>query len=149
MLSRVAESLFWIARSMERAENVARLIDTAQRMVTLPNTSGRETTNEWSSVIIAAGASETFPGDIEDVTRAEAVQHLVFDQENPSSIYNSIRNARENARAVRFGVTTEVWTSLNTTWGDFKSFEGNLDKRGQLATFVDWVKSSHAQFRGA
>ena len=108
MLSRVAENLFWIARSMERADNVARLIDTARRMVTLPNESGRPLANEWSSILIAAGAGSTFKGDLEHATREEAVEHLVADPDNPSSIYNCFRNARENARAIRFGLTSGV-----------------------------------------
>ena len=118
MLSRVAENLFWIARYIERADNVARLIDTARRMVTLPNVSGRPIMNEWSSILIAAGASTTFEGDLDRATREEAIEHLVADPNNASSIYNCFKNARENARAIRFGLTTEVWNSLNSSWNE-------------------------------
>lgn len=150
MLSRVADNLFWIARSMERAENVARLIDTARRMVTLPSISGRGTTNEWSSILIAAGAKATFPGDIENADRATTLEHLIADPDNPSSIYTCIRNARENARAIRFGLTAEVWSTLNTVWSEFPNQLEQLRLRqGYLAEFVDWVKLSHAQYRGA
>lgn len=149
MLSRVAENLLWIARSIERADNVARLIDTARRMVTLPNVSGRPTTNEWSSILIAAGASATFQGDLETATRDEAVEHLVADVTNPSSIYNCFKNARENARAIRFGLTTEVWNSLNSAWNELPNQISLLRQRpSYLAEFVDWVKLCQAQFRG-
>lgn len=150
MLSRVAENLFWIARSMERADNVARLIDTGRRMVTLPKLSGRPTANEWSSILIAAGAGATFKGDLEHATREEAVEHLVADPDNPSSIYNNFRNARENARAIRFGLTSEVWGSLNSAWNELPMQIGLLRTRNSyLAEFVDWVKVCQAQYRGA
>lgn len=150
MLSRVAENLFWIARSMERADNVARLIDTARRMVTLPNESGRPLANEWSSILIAAGAGSTFKGDLEHATREEAVEHLVADPDNPSSIYNCFRNARENARAIRFGLTSEVWNSLNSGWNELPAQIGMLrTRKAYLAEFVDWVKVCQAQYRGS
>ncbi|MAP95560.1 MAG: hypothetical protein CMK07_11475, partial [Ponticaulis sp.] len=140
MLSRVAENLFWIARSIERADNVARLIDMSRRMVTLPNESGRPLTNEWSSILIAAGASGTFEGDLDTASREDAIEHLVADPANPSSIYNCIKNARENARAIRFGLTTEVWNSLNSTWNELPAQISLLrQRRSYLAEFVDWV----------
>ena len=149
MLSRVAENLFWIARSMERADNVARLIDTARRMITLPTSSGRSITNEWSSILIAAGASKTFEGDLENASREDAIEHLVADPNNPSSIYNSFKNARENARAIRFGLTTEVWNSLNSSWNELPHQISLLRARpAYLAEFVDWVKICQAQYRG-
>jgi uncharacterized alpha-E superfamily protein len=150
MLSRVAENLFWIARSVERADNVARLIDTARRMVTLPNEAGRPVSNEWSSILIAAGASATYEGDLENVTRQDAVEHLVADPANPSSIYNSFKNARENARAIRFGLTSEVWSSLNTSWNELPHQIALLrSRKSYLAEFVDWVKVHQSQYRGA
>ena len=150
MLSRVAENLFWIARSVERADNVARLIDTARRMVTLPNKTGRDLSNEWSSILIAAGASTTFQGDLDGATREQTIEHLVADPTNPSSIYNSIKNARENARAIRFGLTSEVWSSLNTAWNELPHQIASLRARkSYLADFVDWVKTTQAQYRGS
>ena len=150
MLSRVADSLFWISRSMERADNVARLIDSARRMVTLPVQTGRSISNEWSSILIAAGASKTFVGDFEHADRDEALEHLIADPENPSSIYCCFRNARENARAIRFGLTAEVWNILNTAWNDLPNQIASVrSRRAYLAEFVDWVKICQAQYRGS
>ena len=149
MLSRVADNLFWIARSVERADNIARLIDTARRMITLPNVAGKPLTNEWSSILIAAGASSTFKGDLENATRDEAIEHLVADPENPSSIYNCLHNARENARAIRFGLTAEIWNCLNLSWNELPTQIAALRHRpAYLAEFVDWVKICQSQFRG-
>lgn len=150
MLSRVADSLFWISRSMERADNVARLIDTARRMVTLPVQTGRGLSNEWSSILIAAGASNTFPGDFEHAERDDALEHLIADPDNPSSIYCCFRNARENARAIRFGLTAEVWNVLNTSWNDLPGqIAAVRSRKAYLAEFVDWVKIRQAQYRGS
>lgn len=150
MLSRVADSLFWISRSMERADNVARLIDTARRMVTLPIKTGRGLSNEWSSILIAAGASRTFHGDLDSATREVALEHLVADPSNPSSIYSCIRNARENARAIRFGLTSEVWHALNTCWNELPAQINMVrNHRSYLAEFVDWVKIWQATYRGS
>lgn len=135
---------------MERADNVARLIDTARRMVTLPTQSGRGISNEWSSILIAAGASDTFGKDSEDANQTEVIEHLVAEPSNPSSIYSCIRNARENARAIRFGLTSEVWNALNTAWNELPSQIAELRARpSHLAGFVDWVKVGQAQYRGA
>lgn len=150
MLSRVADSLFWISRSMERADNVARLIDTARRMVTLPIKTGQGVSNEWSSILIAAGASKTFQGDLETANREAALEHLVADPNNPSSIYSCLRNARENARAIRFGVTSEVWSILNTAWNELPTqIAAMRSRRAYLAEFVDWVKVIQATYRGS
>lgn len=150
MLSRVADSLFWISRSMERSDNVARLIDTARRMVTLPVQTGRSLSNEWSSILIAAGARNTFRGDLEKADRDETLEHLIADPENPSSIYCCFRNARENARAIRFGLTAEVWNVLNTSWNDLPGqIAAVRSRRAYLAEFVDWVKIRQAQYRGS
>lgn len=150
MLSRVADNLFWISRSMERADNVARLIDTARRMVTLPIKTGQGLSNEWSSILIAAGASNTFQGDHETASREAALEHLVADPSNPSSIYSCIRNARENARAIRFGVTAEVWSVLNSAWNELPSqIAAMRSRRAYLAEFVDWVKVIQATYRGS
>ncbi len=149
MLSRVADNLFWISRTMERADNVARLIDTARRMVSLPIKTGQSITNEWSSILIAAGASATFKGDLDHADRDAALEHLVADPENPSSIYSCIRSARENARAIRFGVTSEVWNTLNTAWNELPHQITLLrSRRAHLAEFVDWVKVAQATYRG-
>lgn len=135
---------------MERADNIARLIDTARRMVTLPSSTGRDLTNEWSSILIAAGASTTFVGDLEHAGRDQTLEHLIADPENPSSIYCSLRIARENARAIRFGLTSEVWNILNSAWNELPGqISAMRSRKAYLAEFVDWVKICQAQYRGA
>ena len=149
MLSRVAENLFWIGRNIERAENVARLIDAARRMAALPRNLGRAPTNEWSSVLIAAGARDVFGEAVERATAGTALDHLVFDASNPSGIISCFKQARENARAVRFALTQECWEALNTAWTEGRALAELGPSGTKLPDIVDWAKQSSAVFRGA
>ncbi|MEM9739013.1 MAG: alpha-E domain-containing protein [Pseudomonadota bacterium] len=149
MLSRVAESLFWIGRYAERAENIARLIDAVRRMVTLPAQFGQSTTNEWSSALIAAGARDRLGEAIEAATEELAVNHLIFDVDNPSSVLNCFSSARENARAVRANLTQESWEALNIAWREMRDISLQNARGAQLLDVLDWIKAKSAIFRGS
>lgn len=149
MLSRVAENLFWIGRYMERAENIARLIDAVRRMVTLPSQFGRSTTNEWSSVLIAAGARDLLGEAIETADEKLAIRHLIFDTANPSSVVNCFQNARENGRAVRANLTQESWEALNTAWREGREYTPAAVRGAALVDMLDWIKAKSAVFRGS
>ena len=149
MLSRVAESLFWVGRYIERAENVARLLDAARRMSSLPKETGRAPTNEWSSILIAAGSRDVFEGDLENVSAKEAAYHLLFDEKNPSSVINCITNARENARSVRFALTKDCWEALNSAWAEGRLFDPDMYSSSRLPDMIDWVKDKSNLFRGS
>ncbi|MEM7767010.1 MAG: alpha-E domain-containing protein [Pseudomonadota bacterium] len=149
MLSRVAESLFWIARYIERAENVARLIDAARRMSALPRDGGTMPSNEWASVLIAAGGRDVFGDAVERATLGTAVDHLVYDLNNPSSVLSCFNHARENGRAVRFALTQECWEALNSAWTDARAHSQRGRQGTPLADLVDWAKQASATFRGA
>lgn len=149
MLSRVAEHLFWIGRYMERAENVARLIDAARRMVSLPHAALLPSSNEWSSILVAAGARETFGPDFETATAEASAQHLLFARDNPSSAWCCVEAARENARSIRFVLTRECWEVLNTAWSQMRFMHSSAATGAALADTIDWVKSRSAEFRGA
>ncbi|WP_316012878.1 alpha-E domain-containing protein [Roseobacter sp. HKCCA0434] len=148
MLSRTANGLFWMARYVERASNVARLLDAGRRMENIPNTDeGRA--SEWESILIASGCHETFPGDIKTATMDAVAHHLILDETNPSSIYRCLQSARENARAMRIAVTTEVWDGLNSAWAEMRASEPSDIEGGRLAGFLEWVKGIGFTFSGA
>lgn len=149
MLSRVAENLLWISRYVERAENVARLIDAARRMVALPRELGQPVSNEWSSVLIAAGARDELGDAIERADAGLAIDHLIFDRTNPSSVVNCLHNARENARAVRFALTQESWEALNAARSEMRAFSSSDAQGSGLSDLLDWIKAKSATFRGA
>jgi len=109
MLSRVADSLYWTSRYVERAENIARLVAVNGYLtLDLPST-----VNQWSPLIEAMGGQEFFDRHYGAATQENVVHFLTYDDANPSSILVSIRSARSNARSVREFITLEMWEQLN------------------------------------
>ncbi len=142
MLSRAAENLFWLGRYMERAEATARMISMGQRMAMLPGTTAQ---SEWTSVMQATGA--TLPTD-GTVSETDIVSNLILDTDNPSSIQACLAKARENGRAVRTGLTQEMWESLNDNWRYLEGMDPQAARR-QLSRILEWVRTRAAVFRGA
>ncbi|WP_258103519.1 alpha-E domain-containing protein [Marinoscillum sp. MHG1-6] len=110
MLSRVAESLFWLGRYTERADNYARFTDVNFNL-SLDLPPGMK--EQWEPLIAATGDWDDFTKRHKDFTRESAINFLAFDTENPNSIINSIKQARENARVVRENLSKEMWEVLN------------------------------------
>lgn len=111
MLSRVANSIYWLNRYIERAENVARFIDANYHMtLDIPDSAG----NQWQPLINTTGDHELFAELYGKADRANAIEFLVFERHNPNSIYSCIRAARENARSVREYISSEMWEQINT-----------------------------------
>ncbi|TMV66026.1 alpha-E domain-containing protein, partial [Thioclava sp. BHET1] len=122
MLSRTAENLFWIARYMERAETMARLLEVGARIALLPS-GGTGFRNEWDSLLQASGTAEGFARKYGDPVQRNIESYVFFDRDNPSSIASCIGMARENARIVRTGLTAQVWDALNTAFQELRQLE--------------------------
>ena len=111
MLSRVAESIYWMNRYIERADNVARFVDVNFHLhLDLPSINGQQ----WEALIHTTGDYEAFANRLGKPTRATAVQFLAFDPLNPNSILSCMSAARENARTVREIIPSEIWEHVNT-----------------------------------
>ncbi len=147
MLSRTADYLYWMARSIERAENNARVLDVANNMSLLHNMNDGEVAI-WQQALQISGNVEQYMRDYEELTPANIIHYLAMDMNNPSSIYSALRSARENARAVRVALTIETWESINALWLEFDQFKGQNLAQGGLHEFCDWVKSRSHLFRG-
>ncbi|WP_115720364.1 alpha-E domain-containing protein [Gallaecimonas mangrovi] len=145
MLSRTAANLFWLSRYVERAENMARLMEMGYRMAMMPAT-GKGYRSEWQSVMAAAGFTLT---DFIPLTQAEVADYLVFDKDNPSSISNCLEQARNNARAMRTAITADMWDAINSAHMELKKPAMRYMVRNNLPEFLDWVKRQGALFRGA
>ena len=147
MLGRTADSLYWMARYIERAENISRILDVGLRMALItrsPET--REST--WISTLEIVGGQEEFSDRYDVVSRDNVIKFLALDPENPSSIYSALKAARENGRALRGTITTEMWESLNATWLEIRdSNEEVVAALGDRDLF-DWVKERAHLFRG-
>lgn len=148
MLSRTADSLFWLARYTERAENVARILSAGHRMASLTRSVG-SAGNEWESTLAATGCAESYRVRHAEITSEGVIDFLVRDPENPSSILSCLETARRNARAVRTALTVDMWESLNETWLQLRSFEPKTDSGDQLSSFLEWVKQRSLLFNGA
>ena len=111
MLSRTAEYLYWISRYMERAETTARLLDVGYRLSLFPSTKGYN--NEWESVLASSGAIDKYKRKYDQIIQKHVEDFLFFDEDNPSSVYNCILNARNNALVVRTSFTPDSWLAIN------------------------------------
>ncbi|MFA6040133.1 MAG: alpha-E domain-containing protein [Methylophilus sp.] len=148
MLSRTADNLYWMARYIERAENVARVLDVTYNMSLVPGANGHDEKDVWVALLDAAGNPENYERDYGEVTAAGVIQYLSLDMNNPSSIYSTLRSARENARAVRVTMPTDTWEAINSLWLEFGQFTKRDLTKGGLTEFCDWVKSHSHLFRG-
>src|SRR6516165_3759184 len=124
MLARTADNLFWLARSMERADYIARTIEATLRLEYLPKSEG-EKTGEWESALNAAGAYDSYIATHGALEEENAVEFLTFVRASPSSICNCLENARAAGRAVRTALTSETWTAINDAWLELKRFESS------------------------
>jgi len=148
MLSRSAESLYWLARYLERAENVARIVTVGHRMSSMARSVG-SSGNEWLSTLIATGCEPGFFEKYSEATQASVVDYLVRDLDNPSSILSSIETARRNARAVRTAFTSDMWDALNETWLGARNANSAITSPERTLEFLDWVRERSQLFNGA
>ena len=148
MLSRTADHLFWMSRYTERAENTARLLDVNVQTELLPQ-SDAEAERGWRSMLSISElvpAYEQRHGDALDAK--DVLDFMVRDPQNPGSIYSCLQAARENARAVRGTLTTEVWEAHNDTWLELqRQLKDKLLERDP-SRFFEWVKFRSHQSRG-
>ena len=148
MLSRTADHLFWMSRYTERAENTARLLDVNYQTSLLPQTTADAQTG-WSSLLSISELKPAYAAKYGDnVTAQDVMTFMVRDEKNPSSIVSCLRNARENARAVRGTLTTEVWETQNQTYLELiRMLRGGAFERDP-GQFFEWVKFQSHLSRG-
>ncbi len=148
MLGRTAQNLYWLSRYVERAENMARLLEVGYRMSL---TSRREggSSEHLISMMKAAEVDEDFArkGRSADV---DTVAHfMMFDPTNPSSVFSCLQAARTNARSVRTAITSDMWETINAAWLEFSQIKPRDVRGAKLLGLLEWVKHISHQFRGA
>ncbi len=122
MLSRTADHLYWLARYLERADCLARMLDAHHRLSLLPR-SPEAVLQGWTATLVSLGMDQTFRERCGDITSRTAFDFIAFDRDQPGSIVSCLRSARENARAVRGTVTSDLWETLNTTYLEVAHFQ--------------------------
>ena len=147
MLSRSANDLLWMSRQVERAENTARMLDVTYRMSLLKQAVA-EPHHEWRAMLSISGLHEDFEERYDEPSAANVMHFMALDEKNPGSIYNSIFTARENARAVRGSITSEMWEALNSTWLEMRGIHAEGIAENGLSPFFEWVKERSHLSRG-
>jgi uncharacterized alpha-E superfamily protein len=145
MLSRVADSIYWMSRYIERAENVARFI--AVNLNLSLDLAG-DADQQWLPLVITTGDHDQFAARYSAPTKQNVIRFLTFDRENPNSIMSCLKSARENARAVRESISSEMWEHVN------RFFLMIIESGAQQAAleesydFFDQIRVSGQQFMG-
>ena len=146
LLGRTANGLYWMNRYIERAENMARLVDAGLRMALTRTTSAAD---EWASVLVSAGGTAGFKAKYDEFNASNVADYLLRDVGNPSSVMSSIEAGRNNARMVRTALTRETWEAINSCWMVFKKLLARkLDER-DLPRVLDTIKRETALIRGS
>lgn len=147
MLSRTADHLFWMARYMERAENTARMLDVNYQTSLLPQ-SADMALQGWSGLLSISELTWGFSQKYKEVSARSVMDFMVRDETNSSSIVACLRAARENARAVRGALTTEVWETQNQTWLEVRRMIKAGEFERDPGQFFEWVKFRSHLSRG-
>jgi uncharacterized alpha-E superfamily protein len=144
LLSRVADSVYWMGRYIERAENVARFLDVNHNLL-LDLPQGYQ--DQWQPIVDTTGDRAVFAERYGDATREKVLKFLAFDSEYRSSICSCILAARENARSVRETISSEMWQQINTMYLMI-SAESRKDVPGDLMSFCHQVRMACHLFHG-
>ena len=147
MLSRTADHLYWMARYMERAENIARLLDVNYRMTLMPQ-SEAQSQQTWAATLRILGLDVAFGQTYSELTTENVIEFMVFDERNSSSIINCLRGTRENAHAVRGTLTSELWETTNETWLKTRTLQRTDLMDEGAGNFFEWVKYRAHLLRG-
>ena len=148
MLGRTANNVYWMARYVERAENLARLLASTYYMSLLPVASGKDS-QQWEAPLQLASDREDFAARYGEASPGNVMAYMALDPDNVSSIQSSIRLARENARATRPELTSEVWEGINQTYLELEALSYPKMVDQGFREFFDWVKERSHLFRGA
>ncbi len=147
MLSRTADHLFWMNRYTERAENTSRLLDVNYQTALLPQSTAAAQAG-WQGLLSISELLPAYKEKHGDIRAKEVMDFMVKDETNPSSILSCLSAARENARAVRGTLTTEVWETQNQTWLEVKRMVKAGDFEADPSQFFEWVKFRSHLSRG-
>ncbi|QYY37198.1 alpha-E domain-containing protein [Ruficoccus sp. ZRK36] len=149
MLSRVADSIYWMARYIERAENIARLVEVnLQLLLDFQDVDDNKLKEHWDPLIRSTGDEERFYSKYSKATSESVLEFLTFELENPNSVLSCVFNARENARMVRDQITFEMWETLNKLYLFLKSGRARQLFEADVHEFYQQIKEHSHLFQG-
>jgi len=145
MLSRVANSIYWLSRYMERADNVARFVDVnLQMMLDLPS----GLSEQWQPLVSISGDDDAFASRFPTPRRENVIKFLTFEPDNPNSIVSCLRAARENARTIRESISPEMWEQVNTCYLMVNAAASDQLRMTSALGFFGEVKKASQLFHG-
>lgn len=145
MLGKTAGGLYWMFRYLERSENTARLVAAGQRIALTRSASD----DEWASVLETTATFDSFAARRGEVTQEAAIDWLLRDRDNPSSVLSVVEAARSNARLVRTAITREVWESVNESWMVLRGALSTRVGERDLPQILTLIRHRSAHLRGA
>src|SRR5947199_1037905 len=151
MLCRTANELYWMGRHIERAENVARLLDVTNRMSLLPYEliePGLAWAEPWAVPLVTSGLATDYYQRFKQLSAENVLRFMILDAATPSSIFCCMRAARESARSVRGAITSEMYEDLNSSWLEMRVQDYDRIQAEGIAEFLEWVKMRSHLFRG-
>ena len=146
MLSRVAESIYWMSRYISRAENVARVVGVNNQLqLQMPGLAE----DQWDPMVQVTGDGAAFRAAHDAPTRASVIEFLTFDTNNPNSIVSCLTQARESARSVREIISSEMWEATNTFYLFLRAPGARQRAMADAHAFFQHVQRSSYQIEGA
>jgi uncharacterized alpha-E superfamily protein len=146
MLSRVANSIYWMSRYLERAENYARLLGAN---INLSQDLPHHTENQWKNLLVATRDLGNYHVQYDNIDTDSVLNYMTFESKNPFSIYNSLVFARENARSIKEILPKEVWEHINTFYHEYSNLSKtdiSVDNAKIQAVYEQVKMSCHTFF---
>ena len=147
MLGRTANDIFWMYRYLERAENIARLLEAGHRMALTRG--GDAATDEWRSVVTTLGLSGAYEATHDEYLGAQVCDFVLRGKDNPESVMAMIERARTNARRCRTSITAEVWEAVNDGWMTLRDLLARQVRESSLGAVLTVVRHESTLARGA
>ncbi len=145
MLSRIADSMYWMSRYIERSENLARILDVHHNLqLDLPG----EADGQWRALVVTTGDAAAFEGRYGAYDRENVLQFLIADPLNPNSILSCLASARENARTMRESLSSEMWEQVNGAYLAVREVEHRLPGPDALHGFCRQIRMASHLFGG-
>ena len=148
LLCRVADSLFWMSRYIERAENTARLVDVNLQLLLETDGSSKAAERHWEGILLAMGDLALYRSLYTEITSQNAMEFFTFNRKNPSSLICCIYSARENARMIRDAIAEEMWVGINRAYLFLKSQNAAAVWESGPNDFFEHVKEYTILFQG-
>ncbi|MBD9481654.1 alpha-E domain-containing protein [Pseudomonas sp. PDM14] len=149
MLSRTASDLYWMSRYLERAENLARMLDVSYSLSLMPQDGRGDGIDELAMPLLITGTMEEYLERHGQMHAERMLHFFALDADNPASIYCCLQAARTNAHAVRGRITADMWENINATWLEMRGIAAQGLGRYGISRFCEWVKERSHLFRGA